>query len=155
MARETVIAAPTGEVAPPALKGLLITANAALVRAFRRELRSCGDCSISFDVRSSLEEARRAAGKPYDCVTVDLDGGTAPSDAVRLVRRSWPHARVAVLSGWWSERDAVAWGQADVVIHKPLRAPELRAFLRSPTGAPREETLRAPAKESVAAAATR
>lgn len=156
MARQTLVAATTAGVAPPVLQGLLITANTALVRAFRRGLRSCGDCSISFDVQSSLQEAQRAAsGRPYDCVTVDLDGGIAPSEAVRLARRSWPRARIAVLSGWWCERDAVAWRQADVVIHKPLRAPELRAFLRSPTGAPRDEALHTAAKESVAAAVAR
>lgn len=126
----------------PLLRGLLVTADPALVRAFRRELRRCADCSTSFDVQPNFDTARRAAGGPYPWVAVDLDGDIAPSKAVRLAHRSWPAARVAVLSCWWSERDTVAGDRADVVIHKPLRSPELRAFLRSPTGAPRPEPVR-------------
>jgi hypothetical protein len=113
---------------------LLITGDPVLARAFQRELRQCTDCPISFDVQPSFEEAQRAG--PYQCVTVDLDGAIAPAEAVRLARRYWPDARVAVLSYWWSERDSDARGLADLVIHKPLRQPELRAFLRYPTGAP-------------------
>jgi hypothetical protein len=124
-------------------RGLLITADRALVRAFRRELRRCADCSTSFEVQANFGEARRAAGGPYHWVAVDLDGAIAPSAAVRRVRRSWPAARIAVLSCWWSERDTIAGDRADVVIHKPLRSPELRAFLRSPTGAPRTKAFQA------------
>lgn len=146
MARETDPARlPATGVAPaispggapvPALlpsRGLLVSADPALVRAFRRELRDCPDCSVSFDVQASIEDVRDAGGDPYRWVTIDLDAAIAPSDAVRLARRSWPEARIAVLSCWWSERDAVARDLADVVIHKPLRSTELLALLRSPT----------------------
>ncbi len=123
----------------PTLKGLLITADPSLARAFRRELTNCTDCSISFELQANFDEACRAGGGPYHCVTVDLDGAVAPNEAVRLARSAWPLARVAVLSFWWSEQSDAALEQADVVIHKPLRAAELRAFLRSPTGAPKAE----------------
>ena len=142
MAYETTVPITTGDAAPRAdgnapVRGLLITSDPVLARAFQRELRQCADCPISFDVQPSFEEAQRAG--PYQCVTVDLDGAIAPAEAVRLARRYWPDARVAVLSYWWSERDSDARGLADLVIHKPLRQPELRAFLRYPTGAPRLE----------------
>jgi hypothetical protein len=114
----------------PAGKGLLITTDGALARAFQRELKQCADCPSSFDVQSSFEDAR---GTHYACVTIDLDGAIVPAEAVRIARSAWPNARVAVLSYWWSERDADARGLADLVIHKPLRQPELRAFLRAPT----------------------
>ena len=120
-------------------KGLLITADPSLARAFRRELSNCADCSISFELQANFDEACRAGGGPYQCVTVDLDGAVAPNEAVRLARSAWPLARIAVLSFWWSEQSDAALDQADVVIHKPLRAAELRAFLRSPTGAPKVE----------------
>lgn len=125
----------TNSMTPP-LRGLLITADPALARAFRRELRDCADCTIGFDVQSSFDEAQRCGSATYDCVTVDMDGCIAPPEAVRLAHAYWPDARVALLASWWSERDAVARDRADVVIHKPLRSAELRAFLRSPTGAP-------------------
>jgi hypothetical protein len=38
---------------------------------------------------------------------------------------------VAVLSYWWSERDSIARDLADIVIHKPLRSPEVLALLRT------------------------
>lgn len=128
------------------LRGLLITADPALARAFRRELRQCADCRITFDVQANFAEAQRGGGGRYDCVTVDLNGVIAPSEAVRMVRRSWPDARVAVLACWWSDRDS-STNEADVVIHKPLRSSELRAFLRSPIGAPQidEQAVEAPA----------
>ncbi len=121
----------------PTLKGLLITADPSLARAFRRELSNCADCAISFELQANFDEACRAGGGPYHCVTVDLDGAVVPNEAVRLVRSAWPLARIAVLSFWWSDQSNDALDQADVVIHKPLRAAELRAFLRSPTGAPK------------------
>ena len=117
--------------APPALRGLLVTGDQALARSFRRELRDCADCAIVFDVTPSLDGAPSAGAGAYDCVTVDLDGAAAPSEAVRLARRSWPNARIAVVSCWWSEREQLARDLADLVVHKPLRAPELRAFLRA------------------------
>ena len=120
-------------------KGLLITADPSLARAFRRELTNCTDCSISFELQANFDEARRAGGGPYLCVTVDLDGAAAPNETVRLARSAWPLARIAVLSFWWSDQSRDALDQADVVIHKPLRAAELRAFLRSPNGAPNVE----------------
>ena len=128
------------------LRGLLITADPALARAFRRELRQCADCRISFDVQHDFAEAQRGGGARYDCITVDLDGSIAPSEAVRIARLGWPDARVALLACWWSDRDRLA-NQADVVIHKPLRSSELRAFLRSPTGAPQidEQAIETPA----------
>ncbi len=118
------------------VKGLLITGDPSLARSFRRELLNCADCSISFDLQANFDEAIRAGGGPYQCVTVDLDGAVVPEEAVKLARSAWPLARVAVLSFWWSEQSEAARDQADVVIHKPLRSAELRAFLRSPTGAP-------------------
>ncbi|MEX0786808.1 MAG: hypothetical protein WD939_09240 [Dehalococcoidia bacterium] len=118
------------------LRGLLITADPALARAFRRELLECAECAIGFDVQSSFDEAQRGGRATYDCVTVDMDGSIAPPEAVRLAHAYWPEARVALLACWWSERDSAARHQADVVIHKPLRSAELRAFLRSPTGPP-------------------
>ena len=124
-------------------RGLLITADPALARAFRNALQACDDCSISFDLQSNLDEARRAGGGCYQNVTIDLDGSFVADQAVRLARDTWPDARIAVLSHWWSEREGLDREQADVVIHKPLRAAELQAFLRSPTGPPapaRQET---------------
>ena len=118
------------------LKGLLITGDPSLARSFKRELDNCSDCSISFDLQANFDEAIRAGGGPYQLVTVDLDGAVAPQEAVKLARSAWPLARVAVLSFWWSEQSDIAREQAEIVIHKPLRAAELRAFLRSPTGAP-------------------
>ena len=120
------------------LKGLLITGDPSLARSFRRELANCAECSISFDLQANFDEAIRAGGGPYHLVTIDLDGAVAPQEAVKLARSAWPLARVAVLSFWWSEQE-IARDEAEVVIHKPLRAAELRAFLRSPTGAPKAQ----------------
>ena len=122
----------------PTLKGLLITADPSLARSFQRELTNCTDCAISFELHANFDEACRAGGGPYQCVTVDLDGAVVSNEAVRLARSAWPLARIAVLSFWWSDQSNAALDQADVVIHKPLRAAELRAFLRSPTGAPKD-----------------
>lgn len=128
---------PPNSIGPASDRGVLITTDAALARVFRRELEQCADCSVVFEVQSSFDDARKAGD--YACVTIDLDGAISPAEAVRLARASWPNARVAVLSYWWSERDSAARGLADLVIHKPLRQPELRAFLRYPTGAPQLE----------------
>jgi hypothetical protein len=133
---------PPASTGPAPERGLLITTDAALARAFRRELQQCDDCPAAFEVHSSFEDAR-AAGD-YTCVTIDLDGAISPAEAVRLSRTAWPTARVAVLSYWWSERDSDARGLADLVIHKPLRQPELRAFLRYPAGAPSLEAVEPP-----------
>jgi len=133
-------------------KGLLITADPSLARAFRRELTNCADCSISFELQANFDEACRAGGGPYLCVTIDLDGAVAPKEAVRLARSAWPLARIAVLSFWWSEQADAAMDQADVIIHKPLRAAELRAFLRSPTGAPKIEHVSTVEEQHVVAA---
>ncbi len=86
---------------------------------------------MSLVIRRSLDEADSAPEGAYDWVAVDLDGVIAPSEGVRLARQAWPEARVAVLSYWWSERDVVARDLADVVIHKPLRSPEVLALLRA------------------------
>ena len=128
----------------PALRGLLLTANRTLVRSFRRELRRCANFSVSVTVRSAFDEAHQLGNGSYDWVAVDLDGAIAPSEAVRIARRSWPAARIAVLSCWWSERDAIARDLADVIVHKPLRPTELLELLR--VAAPE------PTKKSVPAA---
>ncbi len=135
------------------LKGLLITGDPSLARSFRRELANCAECSISFDLQANFDEAIRAGGGPYQVVTVDLDGAVAPQEAVRLARSAWPLARVAVLSFWWSEQSEIAREAAEVVIHKPLRSAELRAFLRSPTGAPKAQEAVGHEDKAVATAA--
>ena len=135
-------------------KGLLITADPSLARAFRRELANCTECPISFELQANFDEACRAGGGPFQCVTVDLDGAIAPRESIRLARSAWPLARIAVLRFWWSEQSDDALDQADVIIHKPLRAAELRAFLRSPTGAPKLEAA-SPVEEQPAAVASR
>jgi hypothetical protein len=112
-------------------EGLLITADGALARAFLQELRRCADCSAAFDVRATLSDASELASERHRWVAIDLGGPVAPAEAVGLARRLWPVARIGVLSGWWSEHDAVARSLADVVIHKPIRAPELAVFLRA------------------------
>ena len=117
-------------------RGLLITADPDLARAFQRALQGCDNCSITYELQSNLDEARRSGSARYQNVTIDLDGSVMPDQSVRLVREAWPDARIAVLCHWWSERESLAREQADVVIHKPLRTAELQAFLRSPTGAP-------------------
>ena len=119
---------PSFEPAAPA-RGLLITTDRSLTRAFLRDLRA-SDGAVAFDVRASLADARAVAGGRHRWVAVDLDGAVPPDTAVRLARRLWPGARIAVLSCWWSEQDVAACALADVVIHKPLRSPEIRAFLR-------------------------
>ena len=118
------------DLSGPPPGGLLITADPALARAFRRELRRCGECALPIEVRSNFEKALQDAGGPYRWVSLDLDAAVAPREAVRLARRRWPAARVALLSCWWSERDRIARDLADLVIHKPLRSAELRALLR-------------------------
>ena len=133
-------------------RGLLITADPALARAFRNALQACADCAITFELQGNLDEARRAGGGCYQNVTIDLDGSFVAYQAVRLARDTWPGARIAVLSHWWSEREVLDLEQADVVIHKPLRAAELQAFLRSPTGAPTTANQETDATEKVAAA---
>jgi hypothetical protein len=135
------------------LKGLLITSDPSLARSFRRELDNCADCSISFDLQANFDEAIRAGGGPYQLVTVDLDGVVSPQEAVKLARSAWPIARVAVLSFWWSEQSDIARDRAEVVIHKPLRSAELRAFLRSPTGAPKAQEAAEQEEQSALAAA--
>lgn len=120
----------------PQTKGLLVTSDPSLARAFRRELANCPECAIEFDLQANFDEAMRSGGH-YQCVTVDLDGAIPPEQAVKIARNAWPLARIAVLSFWWSEQAELVRDQADVVIHKPLRAAELRAFLRSPMGAPK------------------
>jgi hypothetical protein len=119
---------PTATPAPS--RGLLVTRDLPLVRAFRRELRDCLGDDACFDVEPAIEEAEAAGVEGYGWVTIDLDGAIGPADAVRLARQVWPDARLAVLSYWWSERDTIARGLADLVIHKPLRSHELRALLR-------------------------
>ena len=113
------------------LRGLVVTGDRALMRSFQRVLRRCADCRVSIEIRRGLDETEPAAYDSYDWVAIDLDGAIAPSEGVRLARRGWPRARVAVLSYWWSERDAIARDLADVVIHKPLRSPEVVALLRT------------------------
>lgn len=113
------------------LRGLVVTSDRALMRAFQRELRRCADCSVSIEIRRTLQEAEPVSRESYDWVAIDLDGAMAPSEGVRLARRGWPGARVAVLSYWWSERDAIAREVADVIIHKPLRSPEVLALWQS------------------------
>ncbi len=120
-------AAPVGVTSA---KGLLITADPMLARAFLRELQRCSDCPAAFDVRSSLTEAAELAGERHRLVAVDL-AGVPPTDTVGLARRFWPSARIAVLSCWWSDQDGAARELADAVIHKPLRSSELLAFLRN------------------------
>jgi len=125
------------------IKGLLLTADPSLARAFHREIANCTECAITFDLHANSDEAIRSGGGPYQCVVVDLDGSIALDEAVRMARRAWPISRIAVLTFWWSEQADLARDKADVVIHKPLRAAELRAFLRSPSGAPRVEEVAA------------
>ena len=115
------------------LRGLLITSDCALARAFRRELQRGGRI-VPLEVYPTLEHASDNADVTYAWVSVDLDGAVAPSDAVRVARRSWPGAIIAVLSYWWSDREQIARNQADHVIHKPIRAPELDAFFQSLSG---------------------
>ena len=136
------------------LNGLLITADRALARAFRRELGRCAESTLPFDVRANFEQALTEAADAYHWVGVDLDGAIAPSEAVRLARCSWPAARVVVLSGWWSERDVFARDLADLVIHKPLRAPELLAFLRVLSGTPQPDAERVGAQSETVTTAT-
>lgn len=121
---------------PPRSRGLLITGDPELARAFQFALQRCDERVISFDLQSNLDEARRSGGARYQTVALDLDGTIVPDQAVRIAREAWPDARIAVLSHWWSEREGLEREHADVVIHKPLRKAELEAFLRSPTGAP-------------------
>ena len=136
------------------LNGLLITADRALARAFRRELGRCAESTLPFDVRANFEQALTEAADAYHWVGVDLDGAIAPSEAVRLARCSWPAARVVVLSGWWSERDVFARDLADLVIHKPLRAPELLAFLRVLSGTPQPDAERVGAQSETVTTAS-
>ncbi len=135
-------------------RGLLITADPALARAFQRELRRCAECSFSIDVRSNVEEAPQDTSEAYGWVAVDLDGVFAPSEAVRLARGAWPSAYVAVLSCWWSERDTLARDLADIVIHKPLRSPELLAFLRVAFAAPQTNDRRPGVRDGADTTAT-
>jgi hypothetical protein len=109
-------------------RGLLLTESPALARAFRRELRACSTCTEAFDVLPTLEEALDGGG--YCWIAIDLDATIGPSEAMRQARAAWPDARLAVLSCWWSERDALARQSADAVLHKPVRSAELLAFLR-------------------------
>jgi hypothetical protein len=125
-----IVPFPTATPAPG--RGLLVTKDQPLIRAFRRELRECLGDDACFDVEPGIEEARDARVDGYGWVTIDLDGAVGPADAVRLARQVWPGARLAVLSYWWSERDTIARGLADLVIHKPLRSHELRALFRPP-----------------------
>ncbi len=113
------------------LRGLLITTDHTLARVFRREVSRCVECSLSLVTRETHEDAVGSTSGVFDWIAVDLDGAIAPSEAVRLAREAWNDTSVAVLSMWWSERDTVARELADVVIHKPLRTPELLAFLRA------------------------
>jgi hypothetical protein len=123
-----VVAFPTTATAPS--RGLLITNDQPLVRAFRRELRNCLGEDACVDVEPSIEEAQAAGLEGYGWVTLDLEHAVPPADAVRLARQAWPETRLAVLSYWWSERDLLARRLADLVIHKPLRAHELRGLFR-------------------------
>ena len=116
---------PPIELAP--LRGLLVTKDSAFARAFRRELKRSGHLA-SIDVHPSLEDATSRASARCAWITIDLDGGVSPSDAVSTARRSWPGALVAIVSYWWSEDERLAHAEADYVIHKPVRAPELEAF---------------------------
>jgi len=116
---------PPIEFAP--LRGLLVTNDSALARAFRRELKRLGH-SVPLDVYASLEEATSCADTRCSWITIDLDGGVSPCDAVHIARRSWPGTLVAIVSYWWSEDERLAHAEADYVIHKPVRAPELEAL---------------------------
>lgn len=130
-----VVALPNA--ASPLDRGLLVTDDQALVRSFRRALRDCVGAEVSFDLQNSIEEPpAAAAGAAYQWVTIDLQDAMAPAEAVRLARSIWPDARLAVLSYWWSERDTLARQLADLVIHKPPRAQELRALIRPPAPSP-------------------
>lgn len=117
---------PIGERAE---RGLLLTESPALARAFRRELRDCETCTAAFDVQPKIADAL-LPGVGYRWVAIDLDATIGPSEAIRQARTAWPDARLAVLSCWWSERDALARDMADAVLHKPVRSAELLAFLR-------------------------
>jgi len=109
------------------LRGLLITSDSALARAFRRELKRAGRI-VPLAVYQSLEYAHDDVDGRYAWITIDLDGVIAPSRAVRTARRLWAGALLAVLSYRWSDREQLAREQADLVIHKPVRASELDAL---------------------------
>jgi hypothetical protein len=79
----------------------------------------------------TIDEAA-VAGVPYRWIAIDLDATVGPSEAIGTARSTWPDARLAVLSCWWSERDAFARETADVVLHKPVRSAEMLSFLRPP-----------------------
>jgi hypothetical protein len=111
-------------------RGLLLTESPALARAFRRELKNCDSCSTAFDVHSALDEAI-VSGARYRWIAIDLDATLAPSEAMRQARATWPDARLAALSCWWSERDVIARETADTVLHKPIRSTELLTFLKA------------------------
>ncbi len=117
------------------LRGLLITSDSALARAFRRELKRAGRI-VPLEVYPSVQQASDSADARYAWVSVDLDGAIAPSEGVRVARRAWPDALIAVLSYWWSEREQLARDRADHVIHKPIRAPEIEALFQSLNGGP-------------------
>jgi hypothetical protein len=117
-------------VATASGRGLLLTESPALARAFRRELKNCDSCSTVFDVHGALDEAV-VAGASYRWIAIDLDATLAPSEAMRQARATWPDARLAALSCWWSERDVIARETADTVLHKPVRSAELLSFLQS------------------------
>ena len=112
------------------LRGLLVTSDSALARAFRRELKRAGRI-VPLEVHPSLEHAHDGAGGRFAWITIDLDGVTAPSRVVRMARRLWPRTLLAVLSYRWSDREHPASKQADHVIHKPVRAAELDALFHS------------------------
>jgi len=129
----TAIQLPSVTRLPPLIRdaaprGLLVTGDSALARAFRRELKRSGQI-VPLDIYTSLEEAASRAEPHYAWITIDLDGGVTPPDAVRVARWSWPWAVVVIVSYWWSEDEHVALADADYVIHKPVRATELAALL--------------------------
>lgn len=116
---------PPIELAP--LRGLLVTKDSAFARAFRRELKRSGHL-VPLEIYASLQAATSREDARCAWITIDLDGGVSPSDAVSIARRSWPATLVAIVSYWWSEDERLAHVEADYVIHKPVRAPELEAF---------------------------
>jgi DNA-binding response OmpR family regulator len=109
-------------------QGLLITHDPGFARAFRRELERAGH-AVPIELYPSLAEAASRAATSYAWVTIDLDGGVPPADAVRVARWSWPNAVLALVRYWWSDGAPFAEASADHIIHKPVRAAELHALV--------------------------
>lgn len=65
-----------------------------------------------------------------DVIVIDIEGAPLALDGARAARTGGRDLTVIGVIGWWSEHDPDARRGVDIVLHAPLRLPEVEQALR-------------------------